>query len=229
MKNTKSILVVMFVLLTAQIASAYYCPSTGRWLSRDPIGEPGFETSQMVAQTPEVTSDRWINRDSAGEPSILQKKRRIAQAQMLIKLMSTKHIKFLAGDVPKVDSFLENDITDSSAEAGQDSNHYLFVNNDALDKCDQFGLISYAPGTCSVIKKHKNNMCSWQCSCPAGYTLGFGNYRDYGPCDRTPTRTCYKLDCWDYTKQAVCVVVVVGVIILSDGTAVPIYACAAAL
>src|ERR1035437_9273324 len=43
MKTTKSIIVTLFVLLTAQIASAYYCPSTGRWLSRDPVGEPGFE------------------------------------------------------------------------------------------------------------------------------------------------------------------------------------------
>ena len=36
MKTTKSFLVVLFVLAAAQIASAYYCPSTGRWLSRDP-------------------------------------------------------------------------------------------------------------------------------------------------------------------------------------------------
>ncbi len=42
MKTKKSIIVVLFVLLSAQIASAYYCPSTGRWLSRDQIGEVGF-------------------------------------------------------------------------------------------------------------------------------------------------------------------------------------------
>ena len=69
MKTRNSILVVLFVLLTAQIASAYYCPSTGRWLSRDPIGEPGFETlraantSPPVGNTVSAQSARWIQRD----------------------------------------------------------------------------------------------------------------------------------------------------------------------
>lgn len=76
MKTAKSIIVVLFVLLTAQIASAYYCPSTGRWLSRDPIGEPGFQTSQMasvVPKSPQPASNRWINRDpleKRGEPNL---------------------------------------------------------------------------------------------------------------------------------------------------------------
>jgi hypothetical protein len=68
MKTIKSSLVVLFVLLTAQIASAYYCPSTGRWLSRDPLGEMGFQALQVAAKTtikptPLAPSDRWINRD----------------------------------------------------------------------------------------------------------------------------------------------------------------------
>ena len=67
MKTAKSIIVVLFVLLTAQIASAYYCPSTGRWLSRDPIGEPGFQALQMASLPSEIgnaqSSGRWINRD----------------------------------------------------------------------------------------------------------------------------------------------------------------------
>ncbi len=65
MKTTKSILVVLFVLLTAQIASAYYCPATGRWLSRDPIDEPGFQALQ-VPQMPNAIQQqaaRWIERD----------------------------------------------------------------------------------------------------------------------------------------------------------------------
>jgi hypothetical protein len=52
MKATKSIIVVLFVLLSTQIASAYYCPSTGRWLSRDPKGELGFT----------LLKDGWIKR-----------------------------------------------------------------------------------------------------------------------------------------------------------------------
>lgn len=57
------------MLAAAQIASAYYCPATGRWLSRDPIGEPGFQALQMAAQTSSIrptplpSSDRWISRD----------------------------------------------------------------------------------------------------------------------------------------------------------------------
>ena len=78
MKTAKSIIVVLFVLLTAQIASAYYCPSTGRWLSRDPIGEPGFETVRSENTLPSVGSavrlrpTRWIQRDpieSKNEPN----------------------------------------------------------------------------------------------------------------------------------------------------------------
>jgi hypothetical protein len=69
MKTAKSIIVVLFVLLTAQIASAYYCPSTGRWLSRDPIGEAGFQASQManlpsgIGNSVLQSSGRWVNRD----------------------------------------------------------------------------------------------------------------------------------------------------------------------
>jgi len=73
MKTIKSIIVVLFVLLTAQIASAYYCPSTGRWLSRDPIGEPGFQALQTASVSPGIgnsvlqSSGRWVNRDSNQE------------------------------------------------------------------------------------------------------------------------------------------------------------------
>ncbi len=75
MKTTKSIITVLFVLLTAQIASAYYCPSTGRWLSRDPMGELGFETLCAASAVPRVghvvspaslPPGRWINRDAIG-------------------------------------------------------------------------------------------------------------------------------------------------------------------
>lgn len=67
MKTIKSILVVLFMLAAVQIASAYYCPATGRWLSRDPISEPGFQVLQ-VAQLPDPIQQqaaRWIDRDPA--------------------------------------------------------------------------------------------------------------------------------------------------------------------
>ncbi len=72
MKTTKPIAFSLFVLLATQIASAYYCPSTGRWLSRDPMGEPGFENLRAAGMLPKVGQaispaslppGRWINRD----------------------------------------------------------------------------------------------------------------------------------------------------------------------
>jgi hypothetical protein len=55
MKN--KILTILFALATslaANNASAYYSPSTGRWLSRDPIGEPGFELLRAASTVPKV-------------------------------------------------------------------------------------------------------------------------------------------------------------------------------
>lgn len=78
MKTAKLMIVVLFALLTAQIASAYYCPSTGRWLSRDPIDEPGFKTLQITPRIENSASSqtaRWIQRDSAStksEPNIYE-------------------------------------------------------------------------------------------------------------------------------------------------------------
>ena len=75
MKTTKSIIVVLFVLLTAQVASAYYCPSTGRWLSRDPIGEPGFQVVTRPENSASSKTARWVQRDYAfpkSEPNIYE-------------------------------------------------------------------------------------------------------------------------------------------------------------
>lgn len=72
MKNMKrkiTLVSVLFVALwTAQTALAWYDPSTGRWLTRDPIGEPGFQALQRVraiSQTYGIASpsSRWIQRD----------------------------------------------------------------------------------------------------------------------------------------------------------------------
>jgi hypothetical protein len=55
MKN--KILPVLFalvVIFTTNQASAYYSPTTGRWLSRDPMGEPGFELLRASSRVPRV-------------------------------------------------------------------------------------------------------------------------------------------------------------------------------
>jgi len=79
MRTTKSFIAILFALLTAQAALAWYDPSTQRWLSRDPIGEPGFEALRIATQTaslpPSVSPqmlNRWIVRDPV--PQIKNKK-----------------------------------------------------------------------------------------------------------------------------------------------------------
>jgi hypothetical protein len=46
--------IALAALFIANQASAYYSPSTGRWLSRDPMGEPGFETLRSASAVPKV-------------------------------------------------------------------------------------------------------------------------------------------------------------------------------
>ena len=118
MKTTKSIIVVLFVLLTAQIASAYYCPSTGRWLSRDPIGEPGFQALLVAGQTsirstPRPSTDRWIIRDSTSAPAFLRGS---------ILGLSSKQMKQL-----KAESLMPA---------------YEFVRNDPVNGLDLLGLVN---------------------------------------------------------------------------------------
>lgn len=48
------VLLVVTVLLTVNQASAYYSPSTGRWLSRDSLGEPGFELLRAASAVPRI-------------------------------------------------------------------------------------------------------------------------------------------------------------------------------
>jgi len=72
MKNIKRRIIIgsaLFVALwTAQTTSAWYEPSTGRWLTRDPVGEPGFEVLRRAQAVPQPASTasspgRWIHRN----------------------------------------------------------------------------------------------------------------------------------------------------------------------
>jgi hypothetical protein len=131
MKTTKSILAVFFVLLTAQIASAYYCPSTGRWLSRDPVGEPGFQVLMAAAQAPiAATSSRWINRD----PISAQGKKTDAATAFLNAIgIKSRPLK------PN---------TSSNPDADQNTvNLYVFVGNDPVIVVDGSGLFGL-PNVC---------------------------------------------------------------------------------
>jgi hypothetical protein len=66
MKRNMIIASVLFAALwTTQTALAWYDPSTGRWLSRDPLGEPGFQLIQPIrtAVLESASPSRWIIRD----------------------------------------------------------------------------------------------------------------------------------------------------------------------
>jgi hypothetical protein len=52
MKNKIIPVLFALVVFATNQASAYYSPSTGRWLSRDPIGEPGFEVLRASSTVP---------------------------------------------------------------------------------------------------------------------------------------------------------------------------------
>jgi hypothetical protein len=130
MKTTKSIIVVLFVLLAAQIASAYYCPSTGRWLSRDPIGEPGFQVLQVAAQTTIAPTalpspSRWISRDPLGKPGFM----------LATTGQQPEHANDFDEDEPTT--------TRRSRHEPERLNLYGFIRNDPHNRVDPLGLISF--------------------------------------------------------------------------------------
>lgn len=71
-KKMASTIVLFVTIVTAQTVFGYYDPSTGRFLSRDPIGEPGFQVLQRAQATSQAgpmpiaqQSTRWITRDAS--------------------------------------------------------------------------------------------------------------------------------------------------------------------
>lgn len=74
-KPTSSLAIFLF-LSVAQIASAFYDPSLGRWLNRDPIGDIGFRSLPVGGQTlvdttaNELTERLWeLLKESSGPSS----------------------------------------------------------------------------------------------------------------------------------------------------------------
>lgn len=70
MQKTIGAIALFFTVMTAQSVFAYYNPATGRFLSRDPLGEPGFQLvqgaqgpSQLGPVPVAQQSSRWINRN----------------------------------------------------------------------------------------------------------------------------------------------------------------------
>jgi hypothetical protein len=121
MKTTKSFIVILVSLLTAQAALAWYDPSTQRWLSRDPMDEPGFEALRTASattqiETPAVMSpSRWLNRDPLGEEGFI-----VMNAAMSAGI----------GDTP----FMANQLFN------EEGNLYQLTSNNPINFTDYLGL-----------------------------------------------------------------------------------------
>lgn len=134
MQKMTSAVVLFVTMLTAQTVLAYYDPSTGRFLSRDPIGEPGFQVLQRAQGTSPVgpmpvaqQSSRWINRDADFDS------------------------EEAGGASPRL------------AAALAEPNIYAFVLNDPENRVDSLGLISFKNCDAkhqSDIKNAWNGMCA---------------------------------------------------------------------
>jgi len=127
--------ITLFVTaLTAQSVFAYYNPSTGRFLSRDPLGEPGFQLIQGVqggfqfrSAPAAQQSSRWISRNSvAGTDSSRQ---------------SVRKVKAETATLPQRNT-IQNEV-----------NRYCFVSNDPQSRIDPLGLLTFKG--CSADQQQK--------------------------------------------------------------------------
>ena len=109
MKTVKLVTILFGLMLTAQAAFAFYDSSAQRWLTRDPIGEPGFQALQTATRPDQMPfvqpwSSRWIDRDLLADFSY---------------------------NLPTYDRF--------SFDAQSEGNLYRFVENDAANFYDPDG------------------------------------------------------------------------------------------
>ena len=147
MRKTIGAIALFVTALTAQSVFAYYNPSTGRFLSRDPIGEPGFQVLQMAQGASQVgpvpmaqQSSRWINRDSVQEIS----------AKLLKQSGEGSPVMFM----------------DWQSVLRDTANAYRFVGNTPVNRWDVLGL--FGDGDVKF-KGHKD--FSNLAGCPFNYTL----------------------------------------------------------
>ena len=136
MKKTLLCLIAITVWSTIQV-SAFYSPSTGRWLSRDPIGEPG-----LSAQLPD-----WV----ASSP-LSPNAEEIAELQ----LPSLRNSATSGCRGPKcgAKSIVPNR---EASRASDEDNLYLFVKNDPINWIDPVGL--HTAADCEIQYKACGDIC----------------------------------------------------------------------
>ncbi len=170
--------VALFVIaLTAQNVSAYYNPSTGRFLSRDPIGEPGFQLLQ-TAQAPSQIglvpiaeqSSRWINRDSTSEGGVEDN-----QGSLFVNA----NLQYLAALAPEDENLDVLETAQNNILYSVGNTSYVTTDNDLLNKTDLYGLIcnTVANRTKAIISSGINAGHEWIVY--DGNSVGFWPNRGY--------------------------------------------------
>lgn len=83
MKKRSIGLMVVLLLVCAGQAMAYYNPSTGRFLSRDPKGELGFEAMQRAAGTVRPSAGRILQRGRGSVVAVRENQGKILNRSVL--------------------------------------------------------------------------------------------------------------------------------------------------
>jgi len=100
---------VVLLLVCVEQAMAMYNPQTGRFLSRDPRGELGFELMQRASGVANPNAGRVLNRQSIPRAARVNQGRIFQRAEERL--------------------------------LNEDSNPYLFVANDSINRFDVLGLL----------------------------------------------------------------------------------------
>jgi hypothetical protein len=127
-------------LLTAQTVFAFYNPSTGRFLSRDPIGEPGFQLVQGASGGPQFgsapvagQSSRWVNRDAVSDEGM--------ENSLLSAVIAKKNLQYIAAMDPEDDNLNVLITAQNNIFLIVGNVPYATAENDLINKTDLYGLV----------------------------------------------------------------------------------------
>jgi RHS repeat-associated protein len=122
----------------------------------------------------------------------------------------------------------------ANAELSQGVNLYWYVSNNSCNSIDPMGTGDWGDGVyvnadCELTEKC-GTRCTYECTCPDGYSLGLGGvFTVKQDCSFAPPKKICTDDDYIWLVIGIGVVVVGGVIVLSGGSAIPVFAGAAAL
>ncbi len=162
MQRTMNAVILGLVLLATQTAFAYYNPSTGRFLSRDPIGEPGFQVLQAAqgnSQNGPVPvaqqSSRWINRDSISEGE--------TENNLLSAIFAKQNLRYIATLDPEDENLDVLLTAQNNLSFVVGNTPYMVAENDLVNKTDLYGLIcnTVANRTKSILSSGINAGHEW--------------------------------------------------------------------